>query len=128
MGSKAFKNLQAKWYRKLEESGFEDIEDEDEQIKVSATQFANPRNYSGNTKTWAKEHFEKKKYYERASRLLKEDSFLDETERRIWELHSRGVPIRKIVLILRAEGIDKGKNQVNQIINELQGLMFEAGS
>ena len=126
MGSKAFKNLQAKWYRKLEDDGFEDIEaTEEELLAYDNNRFKDPSKYSGFNDFIPEQYEEKRKYFEQAQKLLAEDPFLDEIEKRIWSLHSDGKPIRSIVLVLRSEGIDRNKNQVNQIINELQGLMFK---
>ena len=126
MGSKAFKNLQAKWYRKLEDIGFSDIEKDEEYLhQYDNHRFNEPSKYSGFNGAVTEQFEEKKKYFEKAGELLEKDSFLDGVERRIWALHTMGYPIRRIVLVLRSEGFDRNKNQVNQIINELQGLMFK---
>lgn len=116
IGSPAFQKLEAQWYQKLAQQGFNDIE-------------INPdilNNYDGlyfKSKYTPKSFEEKKKYFERATDLENEGIFLDETEQMIWHLHSKGISIRAIVEALKKKGISRHKDQVNQIINELQDMM-----
>lgn len=122
MGSKQFKALEAKWYRKLEKSGFEDIEkkyisEDPHLMEFDSIYF--------HTKYTAKRFREKKAYFEKAQDLLSRDIFIDGIERRIWALHSAGLPIRRIVLVLASEGAEKNKNEVNQVINELQRMILK---
>lgn len=92
--SKDFKKLQAVWEKKLEQSGFEDIEQAD-----------------GNLKTWHSEWYKyrsglevdmgREEYYRHAGYFLYEYQFKNEMERRIWELHAEGLSIRNIVIALK---------------------------
>ncbi len=112
-----FKSLQAKWYRKLEESGFQDIEKDDQIVRWDSFFFK---------AEYTPERFnEKKSYFEKAQNFLGCGVFIDDTERRIWELHSTGIPVRTISEWLALEGIEKNKNEVNQVINEFQRMMLK---
>jgi hypothetical protein len=83
--SPEFKELQDLWYKKLADSGFEDIEQPD-----------------GNLKFWASHYFRvkynatkeegKQEYYRLAGQFLYDHKFKNKLERRIWELHSIGTP------------------------------------
>ncbi len=117
MGSKQFRDLQAKWYRKLEKSGFKDIEENDRLIYRHGDYFK--------TEYTPERFAEKKSYFEKAKDFLSRDVFIDGIERRIWALHTAGFPIRRIVLILASEGTKKNKNEVNQTLNELQEIMLK---
>jgi hypothetical protein len=99
--SKKFKTLQAKWAKKLEKSGFNDIEDHDGHLKeyalsgyrrlehqVSAT--------NGDTSAVYNSINAKTEYYRLATHLLNQDVFKTDNEKYIWKLHSEGVSIRDI--------------------------------
>lgn len=117
VGSKRFKQLQAKWYRRLEEDGFLDIEKNENGNNFHDSYFR--------TQYTPEQFSEKEKYHEEAKILLDKDIFLDGVEHRIWALHYIGYSIRRIVLVLRSEGFEKNKNQVNSVINEFQRMMFK---
>lgn len=94
---KEFKALQALWYRKLEKSGFEDIEDtqkKGEPLKRwDSTQFQRER---------ARHTFSAKQtYYERASAFLEKYRFHGEIEKSIWAMHTEGEAIRTIAKALK---------------------------
>ena len=90
-----FKQLNAFWRKKLEESGFKDAEQDD-----------------GNLKQWTSHYFKvrhtgvraeaKEMYYRRASQFLHEHAFKTDQERSIWELHASGLSIRGIARKLQA--------------------------
>lgn len=122
MGSKTFKSLQAKWYRKLEKAGFDDIEKDGHLRDWDGFHFKS--NYS------PEQFAEKKDYYEKAKDLLNRDVFIDGVERRIWALHTCGFSIRKIVNVLKCEGIKfradpSEKDTVNKVINEFQKMIIK---
>lgn len=113
--------LQKKWYRKLKQSGFNDIEDTN-----------SPREY---LKTWESTHFAKifqlrgaeqyhgqALYYERAGKFLHEYRFKTRTQKQIWKLHSEGIGMNRIAttLEINAAGCE---NSVHTIIKNLQNIM-----
>lgn len=87
MDPKQFLKLQQKWYKKLEKSGFKDIE--------------SPLKPGQPLKHWdsidfqldhTKETFlEKQRYYELAGQLLHSFKFKSRIDRRIWKMHAEGV-------------------------------------
>lgn len=97
MPSKDFNDLQSVWYKKLEESGFNDIE---EQYPESNKAFL---------KTWDSHYFKsdchgfygaefyriKADYYYYAAQYLHQGVFDSEIEKEIWSLHSDGFGVRK---------------------------------
>ncbi len=117
MGSKQFKSLQAKWYRKLKEMGFEDIEKIEEMVRFHGLDFQ--------TQYSPSQFKEKQTYYAEAKELLNQDIFLDSVERRIWALHTMGYSIRRIVGVLKCEGTKRDKNQINAVLNEFQKVLFK---
>lgn len=93
MGSntKEFKKLQQEYDDRLAEAGFHDIEDRN-----------SPRE---NLKTWDSHTFRKidpivaeaiRDYFSAAQALLHEREFRSELEKRIWELHSKGLQLMEI--------------------------------
>jgi hypothetical protein len=122
-----FKKLQSQWYRKLKESGFEDVE-----------QSVRGRDY---LKAWHSVYFKarydphtfnsKQIYYERASQFLWEYKFpwkegfslTNVKEREIWRLHSEGCSVRTIAEYLNEHGWKANKDNVNHTIQRLQSLM-----
>lgn len=91
--TKKFKTLNAKWHRKLERSGFEDIEEfdslEEERLKSHHNMKFFPVFNSG-------EFLDRQRYYELAGQLVYSYPFKSEIDKRVWELHSQGVTERGI--------------------------------
>lgn len=120
---KAFLKLQAEWYLKIKQSGFEDIEDvksPNEFIKVWHSSYFQTR-YSPN------EFEEKREYYDRARAFLEDQMqgleyilFGKQLERTIWELHSEGLSLREIA---REVGVNKDK--VQNIVKRVSGKVFK---
>jgi hypothetical protein len=78
------RELQAEWYKKLKESGFEDIEYRDGQLKAETKrgkQFIEMRESSYD-------------FYDIASSFLEKGEFDHELDRKIWELFCDGISIR----------------------------------
>ena len=110
--SKAFKDLQNSWYKKLEKLGFQDIEQSD-----------------GNLKRWHGQDFKaihatafeyKAEYYRAAGYFLNHYQFASKREKLIWELHSQGVSNRDIAKILKKKGVKRmAKDVVRMLIKRL---------
>lgn len=79
------KELKQLWYRRLAETGYHDIEQEDGSLKAwDSFRFQN------------KQIEAKREYFLRALDLLNTYSFDNPTHHRIWELHCNGASKRKI--------------------------------
>jgi hypothetical protein len=114
--SKEFKKLQSKWYKKLADAGFEDIEQED-----------------GNLKRWASSVFKsrydptlfaaKEEYYRLAGQFLHDHVFDTRVEKMIWERHTAGISQEDIHLQLKARGIKIGHCRVTDIVMKLARIM-----
>lgn len=115
---KTLKSLTKKWYKKLEDSGFEDIEAAD-----------------GNLKRWSNKFYlrdstrvlfeSKQEYYRMAGHFLHETSFRNERERLIWELHSEGIGVEDTISILKTRRFKAYKDLVHGAIVRLRKEMFE---
>lgn len=118
--SKAFKRLQARWYKKLKDTGFEDAED-----TKSERQYMKAWHGSYFQARYTEDEFEsKKQYYDRARAFLAEQFgnvpfFVRPTEATIWELHSDGMGYRDI-----ARQLDTKIWRVRLIIIDLSEQML----
>jgi glutamine synthetase adenylyltransferase len=111
--TKEFKELQAKWAKKLEKDGFEDIETLDGKLKgISHADFF--KAHYNQIDAQAKEE-----YYRQAGYFLYEHKFKNELERKIWELHLEGVGIREIVKVLKKRRHKVYKRMVHEILRPL---------
>lgn len=81
--NKKFKQLKAKWDKKLLDSGFDDIEEEDGTLKYAT----NPRAI----KNALKDKEEREIYYSVAREFLETHAFKNIMHRNIWELHCEGM-------------------------------------
>lgn len=114
--SKQFKTLQARWYKKLQSSGFEEAED-----------INSPREL---LKDWHSMYFQKRytpdtfsakqEYYRLACLFLFSHKFQNDLEKKIWYMHAEGLPIRKIKSKLKRTKISK----VRTIITALSKIML----
>lgn len=114
-----FDKLQAEWDKKLAESGFEDAEQRDGNLKLWSSMLFkvhhNPTLYQA-----------KEEYYRLAGQFLHDHKFVDDTERAIWELHAEGTSMRDIVMTLKPKGHKVYKWKVQQIIRRLSEEMGRA--
>lgn len=117
--SKEFLALQRKWYKKAEKSGFEDIEQPDENLKIWSYRFVKA---CENDPTL---HQSKEEYYRLAGSFLHEHLFKDQKSRLIWQMHSEGVSIRNIVKALKSRRFKTYRREVHQIIQDLAALMLK---
>lgn len=128
-----FKKLQAKWYKKLEKDGFEDIEQDEDNLKQWASTYFISRytNFVGKSgkkdkaydATWFTSQIE---YYQMAGRFLHEHTFQSPAEKLIWQLHSEGVPNTGIYKELIRRGRKMYQDGVNKIVNTLKKQMVSA--
>lgn len=110
-----FKKLQAKWYKKLKASGFEDIEDvssPNELLKTWDSQYFLQRYDPGRFKA-------KERYFELARQFLQDHVFETTREKDIWAEHAEGRSTREIA---RRRRIPAGR--IRKIIKPLEELML----
>lgn len=81
-----FAKLKAEWYRKLSNSGFNDIENADGTLKVTT----DPRTITNAIRD------NRIEYYREAKELLNSDIIITALERSIWEAHCEGTSFRDI--------------------------------
>lgn len=113
-----FKKLQEKWYKKLEKSGFHDIESDEDNLKVWSSIFAAKH---------TKEVLQAKiSYYQMASSFLEEYKFSSNVDKIIWEYHTNGIGVRDIAATLNKTKILKtNRTDVWKIIKRLKHTMFD---
>lgn len=106
-----FEALQAKWYQKLKESGFEDIEDEKRHLKMWHSFYYRTM--------FQLDYFEfKKTYYQKAEHFLNTYCF-DPKEKLVWKLHSEGMSMRDI-----SKNTGLKKYRIFSIIHKLKKKMI----
>jgi hypothetical protein len=86
-----FNKLKALWYKKLERSGFKDIEQDEVYFKNSNVSVIDQRRV-----TWQSQA----EYYQMATDFLNVHPFKSRVERIIWEYHANGISTRDIADIL----------------------------
>lgn len=103
------KALQAKWKKKLKDSGFEDIEDGKGNLKEY-------HSYRYNSKKIKRGFFEKQRYYELAGQLLHSFPFSSPRNKAIWAMHVDGRSNADI-----ADKLDISDEAVERVIRHLAG-------
>lgn len=116
--SKAFKELEKKWYTKLEKSGFKDIEQPDGNLKVWASSAC--KNYAEPNVRAAKEE-----YYRMAGQFLYDYKFTSAIDKFAWKHHANGVSIRSIVGLLAKKGIKSNKRTIHEKLQRLAKEMLK---
>lgn len=111
-----FEQLQAYWYQKLKELGFEDAENRKGYLK-DYPQKRLAREYTQET------FEEKQNYYRLASQYFHDGYFFDAHEKKVWELHVLGLPNRDIAFELRTETNRVNKDNVRNIVNKYAKLI-----
>lgn len=84
-----FKKLKAQWDKKLKESGFEDIEQADGNLKIWHSTIFKNKFYKPRSEA-------KIEYYRLAGQLLWSYTFKSKNERDVWALHCEGFSRRQI--------------------------------
>ena len=104
--------LREVWYRKLERSGFEDIESDEYKLKQYSQYFCSP--------VANKDREAKSEYYSMAGRFLHDYKFKNNLEKVIWEYHSHAISMRNIAKTLNKTRVRKfNKDNVHAILKPL---------
>lgn len=115
--SKKFKDLQTEWYAKIQNLGFEDIEQDEQHLKVWQSHFFKS-NYSPAT-------FQaKESYYQSAGRFLNDHTFERPMEHLVWSLHATGISNRQIAVQLKKQGHKTNRNMIDRIVKRLSKTMI----
>lgn len=111
------KDLQKLWYKKLKDSGFEDIEDENNELKVWSSAFRRKKSLV----SWEA----KESYYHMANKFLNEYQFENSLDKIVWEYHSNAISMRDISDLLIKTKVKKNFNRtyVWRILARLQDSM-----
>lgn len=114
--SKQFKVLQHKWYKKIKDQGFDDVEDVE-----------SPREFM---KDWHSMYFQKRytidsfqakeEYYRMARSFSNTHKFECRRDKQIWELHCEGLSLRKI-----AEKLKTKICRIHKVIKTLSQIMLQ---
>ncbi len=114
--NKLFKDLQAEWYKVLKDSGFKDIEQDED-----------------NLKRWDSHHFKaqttptafqtKQDYYRLAGQFLHDYTFEEEWHTKAWEYHVEGLSTRDIVRTMKSQGYALSRDKIFRLIKELSTIM-----
>lgn len=118
MDAKTLRNLRTRWERRLEREGLGDIE------KGGALRvYHSHRLYHSEHNDWwhPSKNEAKEAYFELAGQFLHSYAFESKTERMIWELHSQGMPVRKIAARI---GQPKNWSNINKKLLRLRRLML----
>ncbi len=111
---KTYKELKAIWYKKLEKSGFEDIESDEDHLKSWTADRVKKHIH-----TWR----EREQYYYMATEFLDTYKFETPLEKTIWEYHANGISVRDIVILLSKVRIKTNRDAVWLTIRRLVNRM-----
>lgn len=92
-----FKKLTAKWYKKLERTGFEDIEDVNSPREFLKAAHDTRFKINFDSSTFE----ERQRYFQLASQLVFTYPFKNPKEKKVWKLHSEGMSERVIAEITK---------------------------
>jgi hypothetical protein len=121
--SKEFKELKAKWDKKLEKSGLENIEQEDGNLKNWSSRVFSSSRSGINVEDRIEYYKSVEGYYRTAGQFLHEYKFKSNKEKLIWELHCEGLSVREIMIIMRKRKFRVYSNGIYDVIRRLSGEM-----
>ena len=112
-----FKKLQSSWYKKLKTKGFED----QEKGEIGLKQYSGVQStdVSYESTSGIGDH-EKYVYYSQARAFLTNHKFKNKKERKIFELHSEGLGVRVIAVVLKSYR-RKVHETLQRLIKEMNG-------
>jgi hypothetical protein len=111
-----FKDLKDLWYKKLKNSGFEDIERDEYTLKKDLGKNVFRRSNNMVNGSWK----DKQEYYYQAEHFLTNFIFTTELEKAIWKYHSEGLSYRDIADTLNKVNIKSNRNKVMRVIRALK--------
>lgn len=120
--TKEFEALSQKWDNILEKSGFKDAERKD---KIGKSEGRLKTDMLENVaRGYNKDRFDNiQEYYRLAGQFLYDYKFASPVDQKIWELHSEGLSIARIVEKVKKSGSSAFKDSVQRTINNLKQEM-----
>jgi hypothetical protein len=116
---KSCKELKDSWGKKLEKTGFEDIERSDGTLKRwDSFYFAREKHghHHGGREF-------KEEYYRLAGHFLHDFPFKTDRDRKIWDLHAQGKTIKFITNMLKKQGYKINDSLVSESVSRLSTTM-----
>ena len=114
--TKKFLDLKKKWYTKLEKSGFNDIETDENHMKEwDSSFFARYNIHSVAAKT---------EYYRLAGQFLHQHEFSSDKEKKIWTLHCEGLSVYQISDKM-SRSKSSSKSSIHLVVQRLANKMLE---
>lgn len=89
----AFKKLNDKWKKKLDKSGFDDIEQDEDRLKL----YHKDQFYRARANEQAGGFEAKQDYYYLTTQFLNDYSFENKQDKKIWAEHDKGLSVPEIV-------------------------------
>lgn len=120
MSELSFKELQKLWYKKLEDTGFFDIEAKETTFR--SHRYGRGKRHGQYSNTWQDS---KRYYYDLATSFLNEHEFESPLERVIWEYHANSISTRNIAKILIAAKVKTNRTTVWLTVKMLRQKMKE---
>lgn len=118
MSSNELKRQQKIWYAKAKKAGFEDIERNEEELKVNSSTFFIHHKYT--RELWES----KAEYYRLAEHFLNEYKFESELDRVIWAYHANALSVRNVSATLKKAKIKNvSKSKIHNIVKRLATIM-----
>lgn len=115
--TKKFKDLNKKWTKRLEASGFKDIEHNEDTLTAYSTKFLNHPSYVWDLKS---------AYYSMCESFLQSYQFATPREQVVWEYHTNGLGTRAIAKIFNAVRKKKVTHvTIWRIVSRLETVMKE---
>lgn len=110
-----FKKLQSKWYGKLKDKGFEDIEQDETRLKKWSETFFKKGNLNQSNISVVEAKYN---YYSMCRQFLGEYKFKNKSERKMFEMHSEGLGVRVIAVELKTY-----RRKVHETVQRLVRIM-----
>lgn len=110
-----YQKIRDVWYRKLERTGFEDIEQDEYNFKTGLN------SYRFKNKDVLRDYHAKSEYYSMAGQFLHSHKFASNLEKTIWEYHANAISVRNIAKLLSKVRTTRkmNKDSVNKIVQRL---------
>lgn len=116
--TKEFNRLKEKWYKKLEDSGYRDIEQDENHLKEWDS-YAFKSRYNKHL------YASKETYFQLAGQFLHTFEFESKRHKVIWELHSNGMSITQIANALKSKRFKSpNRTSVHTVVQALSKEML----
>lgn len=113
--NKEYQKLKKLWYKKLAKSGFRDVEQDEDNLKLWSSRFARVPVLLG-----------RQDYYIMATNFLTDYEFQSKIDEAIWAYHTEGISYRNIAKLLKKARVRKtGIVKICNKVQALQKAMYE---